>query len=65
MATPVLRVGNGPGGNYEKKLMQFLEQHPEILASGGLHNIAVRHDSWCGIHKGRACNCEVEVELMR
>jgi hypothetical protein len=62
MATPVLRLGDGPGGNYLVKIMELCEQHPEILA--GVRHVSISHDSWCGIYKGRPCNCNVEVKLM-
>jgi hypothetical protein len=64
MATPVLWVGDAPGGNYVQILEALIEQHPEIIAAG-LHNVSIRHDDWCQIERGRPCNCDVEVELMQ
>jgi hypothetical protein len=58
----VLRLGDGPGGNYEVKIAELCEMHPEILT--GVHHVSVSHDSWCGIHKGYPCDCDVEVKLM-
>lgn len=64
MAVSVLRIGDGPGGNYVEKLEALIELHPEINVAG-LYNVSILHDDWCQIYRTRPCNCDVEVELMQ
>jgi len=58
-----LYVGNCPGGNYRgSKMDEFMEAHPELI--GSFSNIRILHDDWCGFLKGRACNCDPDIEMM-
>lgn len=59
-----LIVGDAPGGNYEA------EARRQALATGGpvgrppgLYHQVVYHDSWCGIFKGRQCDCKPDIVL--
>jgi hypothetical protein len=45
---------------YMRPLLRDLR---ERQVPAGLHNIIVRHDSWCAHWKGGACDCNPEVEL--
>lgn len=31
----------------------------------GVYHLIYYHDSWCGIYKGNACNCEPDVRKFR
>ncbi len=46
--------------NYLRRLTQAL-QGAQIPP--GYHNVKIRHDSWCAIFRGGACNCDPEIEL--
>ena len=39
-------------------LEHLLENHP----GPGFHHVEVRHDLWCGIFRGRDCNCNPVIE---
>lgn len=49
--------------NYVKKLLQL--QREGKLPEPGTAIIDVCHDHWCGIHKGRYCNCEPEIVVRK
>ena len=48
--------------NYYRRLMDALANRPDIRAAG-VHNIDIRHDSWCAIYKGGYCNCDPDIDL--
>jgi len=48
--------------NYQKKLARLQEQGGLTLAPG-VHDMAVYHDRWCGINKGKHCNCDPDLRL--
>ena len=48
-----------------KRLPPYLRQvleHAKDVRPGEVVHVEVRHDNWCGIYEGRACDCEPEVE---
>ena len=55
------QFADAPGGNYVGKLARFIDQHPEL--QGRAVSINIRHDEWCAIYSGRACNCDPDVEV--
>ena len=59
----VMRIDlGGPGGNYIAKVRKFVEAHPELT---GYNDVDIQHDHWCGVFKGRACNCDPDISLRR
>lgn len=54
------------GGRWRDKLNLMLAtgQLGQILP-GDLVECNARHDDWCRIFKGGACNCDVEIEVVR
>ena len=50
-------------GNYVAKLQKFMAEHPELTERGSFSLVDVRHDRWCGVFKGRRCNCDPDVSL--
>lgn len=49
--------------NYLRKLMECLATKGAFSPGSETH-IAVYHDDWCAIHRGKACNCNPDVALM-
>ena len=49
--------------NYVKKVMEFARTHN--IPKGRLSEIAVIHDDWCGVFKGKRCNCDPDVKLVK
>jgi hypothetical protein len=41
-------------------LLLRLVQNGHVLP-GRVQSVEIRHDLWCGIFKGRSCNCDPEV----
>jgi hypothetical protein len=56
-----VRADGIKGGNYEEKVAAFMEKHPELKAEGSINMLNISHDDWCGIFKGRACDCDPEI----
>ncbi|MGA7234654.1 MAG: hypothetical protein WBY44_03175 [Bryobacteraceae bacterium] len=46
--------------NYMNKLLR-LEAESKIPHAPGLWHTDIEHDDWCGINKGRRCNCDPDV----
>jgi hypothetical protein len=49
---------------YDAKVLAFVKEHAELGATG-VHHIWLRHDGWCGIHKGGNCTCDPDIEIHR
>jgi hypothetical protein len=47
--------------NYMKKLVELYKQGK--LPTRGVSDIYFFHDDWCGIYRGRRCNCEPNIEI--
>ena len=47
--------------NYMKKLVELYKQGK--LPTAGVSDIYFFHDDWCGIYRGRSCNCEPIIEI--
>lgn len=46
----------GHGGNYERALAKWIEDHPHYRAGASFVHIA--HDDSCGIFDSKPCDCE-------
>jgi hypothetical protein len=46
--------------NYTKLLMEYFRIHGK--PSGVVH-ANIRHDDWCAIHGGMACDCDPDIDL--
>jgi hypothetical protein len=46
--------------NYFKKLMQL---YAEGKLTIGSTEVDVYHDNWCGVYRGRYCDCDPEIRL--
>jgi len=44
---------------YMKKLLKNIGNKQ---LTPGFHPVMIKHDSWCNIFKGGACNCNPEIE---
>ena len=49
--------------NYMKKLMDM--QARGELPPGGLSDVDVAHDDWCGVYTGSYCNCDPDITLRK
>ena len=52
-----LWIGDAPGGNYVPKFSAIAA----MLPAGGLYYLMTSHDDWCGLFRGRACNCDPDI----
>lgn len=58
----ILRIGDAPGGNYERKV-------DDLFRSGKIRppefrNVEIRHDDWCDLLAGVGpCNCDPDVGI--
>lgn len=44
--------------NFEKKVREYIETHPEIMEGEGPLELFVKHDPWCLLfNNGNTCNC--------
>lgn len=50
--------------NYLSKILQLISEG-KLLSDDGLQHVVVAHDSWCGIHQGKRCNCDPEITVRR
>jgi hypothetical protein len=48
--------------NYQKKLAR-LQARGGLNLGPGVHDMAVSHDAWCGIYKGKRCNCDPDITI--
>ena len=62
MTKPVAIVGADPKSNYVQKLMDKINNTP-FSWKPGVRMTTIKHDSWCKIFRGKACNCDPEIEL--
>lgn len=51
--------------NYEKVILKMIESGKIPTGPGQVYRIDCQHDPWCGINKGRECNCNVEVTIIK
>jgi hypothetical protein len=42
---------------------EIIDKFEEGSFLPGLHHVDVLHDEWCGIFKGKDCNCNPEIQL--
>jgi hypothetical protein len=49
--------------NYRIKLAKMVEAGT-VPSAGGVHEISVYHDAWCGIYRGVRCNCDPIIEVL-
>jgi hypothetical protein len=49
--------------NHVKKLLRLTAEGKLAFCGSGLWHLEVRHDDWCGFHRGRLCNCDPEFWL--
>jgi hypothetical protein len=47
--------------NYMKKLLELREQGK--LPTEGVSDVFIFHGDWCGIYRGRRCNCQPIIEV--
>lgn len=59
MKWTLFRMASDLTGNYADKLRSIWTrtQDPAVAS--------IRHDDWCGTFKGRVCDCDPDVLLMR
>ena len=50
--------------NYMKKI-QKLRRQGKLPTTVGLNLIDVYHDDWCGINRGRRCNCDPDIRVQQ
>jgi hypothetical protein len=48
--------------NWRRKV-RYLTKVGAIPSDVGVHMLDVSHDSWCGIHRGRRCNCNPDIRV--
>jgi len=48
--------------NYMRKLAAMI-QAGTVPCTIGVQEISVYHDAWCGIYRGKRCNCDPEIEI--
>jgi hypothetical protein len=48
--------------NYLKKLAKLHDMGAMDLAPG-VHDVAIAHDEWCGVYKGKHCNCNPDITI--
>lgn len=46
--------------NYNRKIRKLFE---EGKFKPGLHHVTINHDNWCGLYKGRYCNCNPDIVI--
>ena len=61
MKMDAISIGDGPGGNYEAKVLKLIEENPKLMC--GLADIDIRHDNWCAVYGGHPCNCDPDVKV--
>ena len=58
------------GGQTKEVKMSYLEKVFSVAAkvvdpdNPRVHHIAICHDDWCGIFKGKPCDCDPEVNVI-
>ena len=62
--TPIIKIGDGPGGNYEAKVLKLTMEHLAEI-QGQLVDIDIQHDNWCAVHGGHPCNCDTDVTIRK
>jgi hypothetical protein len=50
--------------NFIRKVEEFAAANEGRFEPGKVHDIAVRHDPWCGLLKGGRCNCDPDVSFL-
>jgi hypothetical protein len=45
--------------NYQKKINRMLKRG--VFEPGGMSDIQILHDSWCGVNRGSECNCDPDI----
>jgi hypothetical protein len=48
--------------NYVAKLLR-LQASGGVPLAPGVHDMAIYHDAWCGIYRGKRCNCDPEIKI--
>ena len=48
---------------YLKRIQKARSQG--VFGAGEVLDLAVAHDDWCGIYKGRECNCDPRITFKR
>lgn len=48
--------------HYVKKLTR-LQAAGGLPVGVGVHQLDIRHDSWCRLYKGQRCNCDPDLRL--
>ena len=51
--------------NYVKKFYSMIQRGELVVAEGSYNDIEFLHDHWCGIYRGKECNCDPDVVLHR
>ena len=51
-----------PQHNYLKKLLR-LQAQGALPLTAGVHDVAIAHDDWCGIYRGKHCHCDPDITL--
>ena len=49
--------------NYVLKLLA-MRAEGKLPNKPGLHHVILAHDDWCGVFKGKPCDCEPEFRLI-
>jgi len=52
-----------PAAGYHIKVVELVKDNPWLFPPGRVTHVTVAHDSWCGIHRDRACSCDPTVRL--
>ena len=50
--------------NYFQKLIDLVDQNPNLTAPGTVTHSVIAHDDWCAIFHGGACNCDPDITLV-
>ena len=45
------------------RTLRYLMRVGVLPYAGGLHQITVYHDDWCGIYQDKRCNCDPDIRL--
>ena len=67
LLTPVLNL-RGSGvlkQNYRKRLLEMWRNGQLPAKPGTVHHADVYHDGWCGVFKGKACNCDPDIHVKK
>lgn len=47
------------------KLRDLLSTRELSFKPGTVTQLRVAHDDWCGVFKGRACDCDPDIDVVR